>query len=346
HRDFDGGFTQNPNGTGPYELVSHQVGGKSVLRKAKRPYWGENLDPKEHPYIGGPIYLDEIIYVDHGGVGSAQLAALQSGQVDLIYEFDVSSLQMANNLPNINVLVKSTATTSCMRMDVTAKPFDDKRVRQAMQICTDVEAYPRLMFGGKAEIGEHHHVAQIHPEYYELPKPKQDIARAKKLLAEAGYENGLSVTIDCGNTGGPYQQQQCEIWKEQLAKAGVNLSLNVMPSSKYWEIWDKTPLGITEWVHRPLGTMVLSLGYRSGVPWNETNYSNPDFDRALSEAEAVLDVDERRKKMEKVERILQEDAVMSQPVWKPRYTAASTKVKGFELQPTNYHQLHRVWLEG
>jgi len=345
HRDFEGGFTQNPNGTGPYELVSHQVGGKAVLRKTKRPYWGKDLDPREHPYIGGPIYLDEIVYIDHGGVGSAQLAALQSGQVDLIYEFDVSSLQMANALPNIQVLTKTTATTSCMRFNVTKKPFDDIRVRQALQKCTDIEAYPRLMFGGASAAGEHHHVSPIHPEYYELPSPKQDIAGAKKLLAEAGYENGLDITIDCGNTGGPYQQQQAEIWKEQLAKAGVNLSLNVMPSAKYWEIWDKTTLGITEWVHSPLGTMVLSLGYRSGVPWNETKYASKEFDQALDEAESILDVDKRRAKMEKVEQILQRDAVMSQPVWKPRYTAATGNVKGFELQPTNYHQFHRVWID-
>jgi len=344
HRDFNGGFTQNPNGTGPYTLVSHSVGGKAVLRRTDRPYWGKDLDPKEHPYIGGPIYLDEIVYVDHGGQGASQLAALQSGQVDCIYEFDVSSLQMAQNLP-INVFVKPTATTSCMRMKVGEKPFDDKRVRQALVMCTDVDAYPRLMFGGKTEIGEHHHVSPIHPEYYELPKPKQNIEKAKQLLAEAGYENNLQLTIDCGNTGGPYQQQQCEIWKEQLAKAGVTLNLNVMPSSKYWEIWDKTPLGITEWVHRPLGTMVLSLGYRCGVPWNETDYCSKEFDAALDEAEAILDVDERRAKMEKVERILQDDAVMSQPVWKPRYTAAAKNVKGFNLQPTNYHQFHRVWIE-
>jgi peptide/nickel transport system substrate-binding protein len=345
HRDFDGDLTSNPNGTGPYTLVQYEVGSKAVLRRTDRPYWGERLDAKENPYIGGPIYLDEIVYIDHGGTGSAQLAALRSGQVDTIYEFDVASLQMANAMPDVEVYSKTTAGTACMRFKVTEEPFTDKRVRQALQMCTDIDAYPRLIFGGDTDAGEHHHVSPIHPEYYELPRPKQDIEGAKKLLAEAGYENGLDLTIDVGNTTGPWEQQCCEIWKEQLAKAGVNLSLNVMPSSKYWEIWNKTPLGLTNWTHRPLGTMVLSLGYRSGVPWNETGYANPEFDKALDEAEGVLDPDERRKKMEKVERILQDDAVMSQPVWMPRFTAASKRVKGIELHPTVYHQFHRVWLD-
>ena len=90
-----------------------------------------------------------------------------------------------------------------------------------------------------------------------------------------------------------------------------------MPASQYWEIWDKTPFGITGWLHRPLGTMNLALGYRSGVPWNETNYSNPEFDEALALAQAEIDPARRRLLMERVERILQGDAVMVQPVWVP-----------------------------
>jgi len=342
HRGFEGNLTAKPNGTGPYELVEHTVGTKAVLRRAKRPYWGESVD---QPYIGGPIYLDEIQYIDHGPTGSAQLAALSSGQVDAIYEFDIASLQMAQALPNVEVLTKTTATTACMRFNVTEKPFDDKRVRRALQLCTKVDEYPELMFGGMSSVGEHHHVSPIHPEYFELPSPNQDIDKAKALLAEAGFENGLDLTIDVGNTGGPYEQQQCEIWKEQLAKAGVNLSLNVMPSSKYWELWDKTPLGITQWVHRPLGTMVLSLGYRCGVPWNETKYCSEAFDAALDKAETELDVDKRRGLMEEVQAILQDDAVMSQPVWVPKLTAASKRVKNYELQPTLYHQFHKTWID-
>lgn len=342
HRGFQGNLTEEPNGTGPYELVEHVVGTKAVLRRTERPYWGEKL---EAPYIGGPIYLDEIQYTDHGATSSAQLAALSSGQVDAIYEFDIVSLQMAQSLPNVNVLTKTTATTACMRFNVKEKPFDDIRVRRALQMCTNVEDYPELMFGGMSSVGEHHHVSPIHPEYFELPTPKQDIEQARALLADAGYGNGLDLTIDVGNTGGPYEQQQCEIWKGQLAKAGVNLSLNVMPASKFWEIWDKTPLGITQWVHRPLGTMVLSLGYRCGVPWNETKYCSKEFDAALDDAETELDVDKRRVKMEKVQSILQADAVMSQPVWVPKLTATSDKVRNFELQPTLYHQFHKVWLD-
>lgn len=344
HRDFEKNgkdFSKHPIGTGPYTLTEFKIGERATLKRTDRPYWGKDLD---NPFIGGPIYLDEIQYLDHGSASTAQLAAYASGQVDAIYEFDVAAQQMAQSLPDTNIHTAITTITVCLRMRVTEKPFDNKKLRQAIQACADVDAYSTLIFGGRAAFGEHHHVAQIHPEYFELPKPKQDIAKAKRLLAEAGFPNGLDLTMDIGNTSGPWQTQCGEIFKEQLAKAGINLKLNVMPSSKFWEIWDKTPFGMTEWTHRPLGVMVLSLGYRSGVPWNESAYSNPAFDKALDEAESIVDPAARSKKMAEVERILQEDAVMVQPVWVPKFTVAHKKVMNFKAHPTQYHLFHRVWL--
>ena len=93
--------------------------------------------------------------------------------------------------------------------------------------------------------------------------------------------------------------------RDQAAEAGITINVNVMPAAKYWEIWTETPFGGTAWTHRPLGTMVLSLAYRTGVAWNETRYSNPEFEKALDEAEATLDIEARRAKMEPVEKILQ-----------------------------------------
>ncbi|MDZ7840351.1 MAG: ABC transporter substrate-binding protein [Gammaproteobacteria bacterium] len=342
HRDFDGSLSANPNGTGPYTLVEHSVGQKAVLRKREEPYWGESV---EQPYIGGPIYLDEIHYIDHGAASAAQLAAYASGQVDAIYEFDIASLQMAQSLPDTVIHETQTAQTGVARMQVDKEPFNNRKLRQAMQACIDIDRYPELVYGGRGQLGEHHHVSPIHPEYFELGKPQRDVEKAKQLLAEAGYENGIDLSIDVGNTNGPWQQQVCEIMKEQLSAIGVNLSLNVMPSSKYWEVWDKTPFGFTAWTHRPLGTMVLSVGYRTGVPWNESRYANPEFDAALDEAESILDPDERRGKMEKVQRILQEDGVIIQPLWQPKFFVAHNKVKNMTAHPTQYHQLHKVWID-
>jgi peptide/nickel transport system substrate-binding protein len=91
--------------------------------------------------------------------------------------------------------------------------------------------------------------------------------------------------------------------------------------------------------------MVLSLAYRSGVPWNETAYANPEFDKLLTEAESTLDVAERKKKMEAVEKMLQDDAIMVQPFFRGVFSAVSTKVKGYQTHPTLYHQFNDVWID-
>ena len=91
--------------------------------------------------------------------------------------------------------------------------------------------------------------------------------------------------------------------------------------------------------------MVLSLGYRTGASWNESAYSNPEFDKALDDAEAQLDVEERKGKMEKVEQILQDAAVVICPAWRPVYTMTTKKVHGYPPHPTQYHQFNKTWIE-
>ena len=238
-----------------------------------------------------------------------------------------------------------TAQTVCCRFHVQEEPFNNKKLRQAIVKATDNSVYRDFVFQGRGDVAENHHVAPIHPEYFQLPPLQRDVEAAKALLAEAGYPDGIDLTIDVGNTDGPWHQTLAELWRDQLKDAGINLNINVMPASKYWEIWTATPFGATAWTHRPLGTMVLSLGYRTGVPWNESGYANPEFDAALDDAEATLDVAERTAKMEKVEQILQDDAVMVQPVWRPVFTIITNQVKDYPAHPTQYHQFNKVWLD-
>ena len=167
-------------------------------------------------------------------------------------------------------------------------------------------------------MAEHHHVASIHPEYFKLPPVKRNIKEAKKLLKEAGYPNGIEVACNVGNTDGVWEQDSVAVLKEDAAAAGINIKMNVMPMAQYWDVWTKAPLSLTSWTHRPLAVMVLGLAYRTGVPWNESSYANPEFDKALTEAESTLNVEDRRAKMEKVEKILQDDAVLVQPFFRCR----------------------------
>jgi peptide/nickel transport system substrate-binding protein len=333
HRRFSeegGDLSKNPVGTGPYELTKFAIAERAELTKRKD-YWG------------GDVSLDKIIYLDHGDDRNAALGALASNQVDLVHDLNIDQVDVIQSLPNVQLFEAVTAQTGVARMQMTQAPFDNPKVRQALQACIDHQKVLDLVYRGKGSPAEDHHVAPIHPEYFKLPAMKQDFAKSKALLKEAGHPNGLKVSIDVNNNQ-KWEVNAVQSMREMWKAGGIDVTINVMPGAQYWEVWDKTPFGFTGWTHRPLGVMVLNLGYRSGVPWNESRYSNPAFDKALDEASAVLDVAERTKKMEKVEQILQQDAVIVQPLWRSIITAGSDKVHNYVMHPTNYHQMNKVWV--
>ncbi len=331
-KDYEADLSKNPIGTGAFQLADFAVGERAILKKT-RDWWA------------GPFYLDEIHYYDHGEDTNAWIAALASQQVDMVYRVPNDAIATVKRLPFVDIHEATTAQTGVMRFRITEKPFDNKKLRQAVAACMDHNEILKTAFQGFGQPAENHHVCPIHPEYAKLPPLKRDIDMAKKLLAEAGYPNGIDLTIANGDTDGSWMTAACSVFKQQCAPAGITVNINKMPANQYWEVWDKAPWGYTTWTHRPLGTMVLSLGYRAGVPWNETAYNNPDFDKALDDCEATLDVNERKKKMVKTESILQGDAVIPQPFWRSVFKASNKRVKGVKTHPTLYHQFQDVWLD-
>jgi len=336
HPGFKAPISTDLIGTGPYALAELRVGDRCILKRVTKMSNGQDFH-----YWGGKVYLDEIAYFNFEG--DNQLNAFASGDVDAVYEFTIEQMDLAKSLDG-NVVTAPSAQTIACRMQVDQKPFSDKRVRQAICKSVDNGVIVKLIFPTGAYEGQNHHVAQVHPDYAPvLPPLQRDVAAAKQLLKEAGFDNGLTVTVDCGNTDGPWQQTVAESMREQMKEAGITLNINIMPAAKYWEIWTKTPFGITSWTHRPLGTMCMSLAYRTGVPWNESRYANPEFDKALDAAEAILDVNERKPKLMNAAKILQDDCVMIMPLFRPIYTIVSKNVQNYHGHPTQYHQFNKVW---
>jgi peptide/nickel transport system substrate-binding protein len=324
----NGEFKVGSNGTGAFTLTANEVGRKQVLKARKEGYWG-----------GGP-YLDQLEFIDLGDDPAASVSALASKQVDGLYGADIVQLEALQKIPHVQMYQVATAYTATARMQP-VKPFDDKRVRQAMRYAIDSNAVLQIAHRGLGQPGEHHHVSAVHPEYAKLAPLQRDVARAKKLLAEAGYPNGIDVEIVC-RPQPAWELLAVQTMVEQWKEAGIRVKINVMPSTQYWEVWTKVPFGFTTWAHRPLGIMSLALAYRSGGSWNESKYSNPEFDRLLNQAEGTIDVASRRETMARLEAILQDDGPIVQPVWRAIFTFLDKRVQGFRLHPTLYifgHQL-------
>jgi peptide/nickel transport system substrate-binding protein len=337
HPSFVAPLSRQPIGTGPFTLAELRVGQRCILKRITHATNGKPLR-----YWGGDVYLDEIHFYNYD-LGN-QTAALASGSVDAIFELTVDQLELARSIPNARILTVPAAQTMVCRMQVDVKPFDDIRVRRAILKAADNAAIHRLVFGELGSVGDNFHVAPVHPEYFPLPPVARDVAGARRLLREAGYANGLDITISVGNTDGLWMQAVCEALRDQLGDAGIRLAVEVLPETKYHEVWNKVPFGASSWGHRPLGTMVLSQAYRSGAAWNESHFSDPEFDRALSQAEATLDVRERRAKMQRVEQILRDAAVMVQPLWRPVFSLAGSRVHGYQAHPARQIHLNKVWV--
>jgi peptide/nickel transport system substrate-binding protein len=335
HRRFDeegGNWQKNPVGTGPYKLAEFGIG--KIARVVRRDgYWGK------------APYLDEIRYIDLGSDIATHLTALAAGQVDAIYRITPGELDLAKRLPNVQIVSNPSAMTLALRMQVDQKPFDDIRVRKAILLAADNQKMLDLALRGQGIVGENHHVASNQPEYFKLPPFKRNVAQAKALLEQAGMGGGkLNLAITVGNTQGRYEQDTAQVLSQNLAEAGINLKLDVLPTAQYWPIWDKTPFGVTFWAHRPLAVMTHDLAYRSTAVWNETHFKNADYDKALDEAMSIVDPKERSKSMERVESIIQDQAVMVQPYFVSKMTALSKKVQNFKMHPAEYFRMDEVWL--
>jgi peptide/nickel transport system substrate-binding protein len=317
-----GKFGVGSNGTGAFELVEHEVGVKSIL-KPRSDFWGE-----------GP-YVDELRFIDLGDDPSAAIGAIASKQVHGIYEGDVGQLDVFRSLPHVTIHEAVSAQTGVARVQIDREEFKDPRVRKAMRLAVDSNIVLQVAHRGIGAPGEHHHVAPVHPDYKKLPFMERDVEAAKKLLAEAGHPDGVDFEI-ATKKDPAWELAAVQTMTEQWKDAGIRVKINVMPSAQFWDVWDKVPFGFTSWTHRPLGFMVLGLAYRTGVPWNESNYSNAKFDELLTKAEGTLDVDQRREIIGELEMIMQEDGPIVQPVWRGLYIAYDKRVKGIKQHPTNY----------
>jgi peptide/nickel transport system substrate-binding protein len=337
HPSFREPFSDRPIGTGPYTLHELRVGERCILKRVMK-----TTDGREFRYWGGEVYLDEIHFYNYDLEN--QPAALASGSVDAIYEVTVEQLELARSLPGARVVSVDAAQTLCCRMQVDVPPYDDVRVRRAIVMATDNAEIKRLVFGEHGSVANNFHVAPVHPEYFQLPQLVRDVDGARRLLKEAGFGGGIDISIAVGNNDGPWMQAVCEVLRDQLKAAGIRLSIDVLPESKWQEVWNKVPFGATSWGHRPLGTMVLSQAFRSGASWNESHFSDPEFDKALSDAEATVDIAGRRLKMQRVEKMLQDAAVMIQPLWRPVFSLASNRVHGYAAHPSRQMQLTKVWM--
>jgi peptide/nickel transport system substrate-binding protein len=329
HRDLIGtNPLEHGIGTGAYSIVDYQVGISARMeRNTNHTYWGN-------------AYLDSITFIDLGTDPSSWFAAAESGEFDMTYQTvgEFIDLFSAVGWERSDV---TTGATVAVRFNQLNAPYDNVEVRRAVLEAVDLSVVLELGVNGQGTVGENHHVCPIHPEYAELPPMVVDKAAAQARLAAAGHAdtNMTLVSLDDGLT-----RFTCDAVAAQMRDAGMTVTREVLPGSTFWNDWLNYPYSATEWNHRELGVQILNLAYRSGVAWNETAFSNAEFDALLDQANGIQDADARRVVMARLQQIMQEEAVTIIPFWRSLSRHYRAGVVNADMHPKFEINVHHLGL--
>jgi peptide/nickel transport system substrate-binding protein len=220
------------NGTGAFTIESHQPGVKTVFKA--NPNWWQK-----------PVHnIKEIIFTSIGS-DATRVAALLSGEVDVIEPVPTQDISRVDSTPDAQVLKGPEIRTIFLGMDQARdellysnikgkNPFKDVRVREAFFRAIDVELIKTRVMRGLSTPS----ALMIAPELYPLSKdftrPKFDPDGAKKLLTEAGYPDGFEVTMDCPNDRYVNDAAICQAVVGMLARIGVKINLLAQPKAQYF----------------------------------------------------------------------------------------------------------------
>ena len=327
----------NPVGTGYMKPESLEVGVKSVLvRNEDHDWWGYAADK------GG--FLDRIEFIDYGTDPAAFVSAFEAEEIDLNWEsvgefvdlFDALGLTRSEVPSGFTIVIRPNQLAEDENGN---KIYGDKRVRQALAMAVDNAVCLELGMAGYGIPADNSHVGPMHPEYDPaVTRLPYDPAKAKALMEEAGmadFEHEL-LSID-----DDWRKNTTDAVAAQLRDAGINVTRKILPGSTFWNDWAKYPFSSTNWNHRPLGTQVLALAYRSGEAWNESGFANAEFDSLLAEANSIADSDERRKVMSKLQSIMIDEGVTIQPYWRTAIRHYSDRVTGVDKHIADLPQIYK-----
>jgi peptide/nickel transport system substrate-binding protein len=317
---------ETPIGTGPFRVESYNPEGTTTL-VAFDDYWE------------GRPKLDRIVFTAIPD-SEARHQAMLAGQLDL-NSVTRDQLPAFEGNPAFQLQSFPAGGWFGIVFRTDTAPFDDPRVRQALRIAVDRTATMTLMVGADGgTIGCDTPVRADDPFRADLSCP-QDIDGARALLAEAGYPDGIDVELFTSDLE-PGMVRFAEVYQAQVAPAGIRVNLTIAPGDGYWDdVWMVEPASVTSWSERP-ADQILNEAFRTGASWNETYWSNPEFDALLDQARSTLDADEARNLYVKAQEALFADGGAFIPYQEDGRRVLSARVSGFPSLGEDYIRWHLV----
>jgi peptide/nickel transport system substrate-binding protein len=339
-KDYEiGTFTDGGVGTGPYVLEEYRPEqGATFVRN--KDYWAKGM-----PYMDGV----EATYYDDN---SPLVLAMQGGEVDLVPQIPYQGSQALFQDPSIVVLENPSSEYRGLHMRVDKKPFDDKRVRQALALCVDRPELVKGLFEGRAVVGNDHPFAPAYPDSpagTAVPQRERDIAKAKKLLSDAGHSGGIEVEL----TTERFLEipQYAVTLKEQAKAAGIDIKLNILPQTEYYgsgdnQPWLEVPLGLVDWASRGSASQTIAPAYLCDGIWNAARWCNEEYDDLVLQFDGALDEQRRKQLATKAAKLQQEETPGIIAYWTEELRVVKNNVAGLAKGPNIVLDMSPVWTSG
>ncbi len=328
--------SRNPIGTGPFRFVEWVQG--QHVRLEKNPDY----------FIEGKPYLDEVelrfLLVDQG-----RIDGLRSGELQWVDAVPLSQLESLSTDDSFNYVTSPTAgIPDFLAMNVTAAPFDQPEVRQAIAWALDRTAIRDVAYFGAGEVG----LAEVPSgspwfDDADVYAGGPDLDRARELLTAAGITDELTVSY-LGLPQYPELLKTGEVVRDQLRQIGINMEIEQVDVSVWFDRYSSGDYQITSaYQERTLDPdNFYSLVVKTGAGANAMQYSNPDLDAMIDAAAQATDEAERKTMYDEIRHIVQEDAPLIFVHYETINYLMRNDVAGSTVSPTLVLRLENVGFTG
>ena len=315
----------NFNGTGPFRMVEFDNENRAVMER-NEDYWMADTPTVE---------TLEFVYFSGDSGATATANALRDGAIDAMLRMSTDLFQSLRS--DFNTIDIPTNGYNLVRLRTDRGLGTDPNVWRAFKYATDNRLIWDFVAGGLGAEAKDHPIGPLYQNYYdpELQALGPDVDEAARLLREAGYPDGVELTLHVPNSGD--RPNLAEAFRSSWGLANINVEIRLREEGIYYsdveDNWLEVDLGMTGWGSRPTPQQYLDLQLRTGAQWNESKFSSDVLDELIQTAGTSLDQAERVDAYHQIQEFLINDGPIIVPYFFPQFAATATNVDGVRVHP-------------
>ena len=335
--------SRNVSGTGPFVLVSRELGSRMELIRNPN-YWDTESDGNVDKIILTPIRAD-----------STRLAALLSGDVDFIFPVSPIDTQRTKKIKGIQLVTLPSTRILLLHMNQQRrKEFRDVRVRKAINLAINQSLIVEKILKGYATPA-----AQLSPDRFlghlNNLEPEYDLAQSLKLMKEAGYEKGFRISMMAPNNRYMNDEKVAQAITAMLSRINITVDLKTLPKAQYFKEFDNrsADMMMLGWQSDTMDSnnlfefIIACPDAKTGMgAYNASEYCKPNIDDDIRQANREMNPERRLRLMQQIERTLYNDSAIVPLYWQSLTWAAKDKVKIQDIvNDQNYPHIGDLFIE-